>query len=468
MKLATVAAALALAAGANAQISIPGLSTGCTTAFAGFIVGDLSSCLQVTALLPVLSSGGNSSAVPALNGYLSSLCASSTPTCTNATLSSAASRVRNGCTQELANSASIPSVILTVLDNYTPIQKAACSKNTTNNEFCVTDSLNTIQNISGTDVTFNTITSLLGGSADVESQLQQVLGTGDLCTGCVAGIYNAALEINSGVAGSSVGQAVTGQCGADFGMNVTGVSTPSAATGTPSQAVQSTTPSGGAASATWGTAPPPAWPEAVAYLTRARLAPSFPHALVPLLYTPPAPTKFGPRPTTHPSILAIKVVTAPGHPAHGQRSLIARKRLDAKTFLIPYLGILHADFTDAHGRRVDACGQPTASAHEASDYDLSLVRLSASDVRNPFGETSTLQEGQGPLHVSIGVDAAQAGNAARFVNDFRGIATAPNAEFRLGRGDAGEAQMEVWSTRRIEKGDEILVSYGKGWWGART
>jgi hypothetical protein len=200
----------------------------------------------------------------------------------------------------------------------------------------------------------------------------------------------------------------------------------------------------------------------VAYLTRPRLSPSFPPELVPVLLPPSQ--KFAPRPTPHPASLAIKTVTTPGHPAHGQRSLVARKRLEPKTPLIPYLGIVHADFTDAAGRRVDRGGREAASAHEESDYDLSLVRLSASDVRNPFGEK---REGEA-LHVSVGVDAARAGNAARFVNDFRGVAAAPNAEFRLGRGEGGEARMEVWSTRRIEKGDEVLVSYGKGWWGART
>lgn len=97
--------------------------------------------------------------------------------------------------------------------------------------------------------------------------------------------------------------------------------------------------------------------------------------------------------------------------------------------------------------------------HTESDYDLSLLRISAADSRNPFPE----------YHLSIGVDAAVSGNAARFVNDYRGIGSAPNAEFRLGTGEGGELRMEIWSLKcGIAKGDEILVSYGKSWWGART
>jgi hypothetical protein len=116
----------------GSQFSIAGLSGGCTTTFAGFILGDLGSCLQITSLLPVINNaGGNSSVVDPLNGYLTSLCASNTPTCSNSSLSSAADSVRRGCTEELADQASIPNLFLTIVDNYTPIKTAACSKNET-------------------------------------------------------------------------------------------------------------------------------------------------------------------------------------------------------------------------------------------------------------------------------------------------------------------------------------------------
>jgi hypothetical protein len=61
------------------------------------------------------------------------------------------------------------------------------------------------------------------------------------------------------------------------------------------------------------------------------------------------------------------------------------------------------------------------------------------------------------------------GNAGRFVNDFRGIGTASNAEFKLGRGEGGELRMEIWALKGkgVGKGEEVLVSYGKSWWGAR-
>lgn len=61
------------------------------------------------------------------------------------------------------------------------------------------------------------------------------------------------------------------------------------------------------------------------------------------------------------------------------------------------------------------------------------------------------------------------GNEARFINDYRGIAEKPNAVFLDSRTAAGELRMGIWSGKGvIKKGDEILVSYGKAWWQART
>lgn len=205
--------------------------------------------------------------------------------------------------------------------------------------------------------------------------------------------------------------------------------------------------------ATHDCSPPPHWPDNVIYLTKSRLHPSFPPALVPLLYDSPQ-TKFTPRPVTHPSNVQVKAISLASHPAYGQLGLFSKKKIQGGELIIPYLGILHHTFLPAD----ESSSSPSCSEEAESDYDLSLLRLSASDPRNPFAGH----------HVSIGVDAAQQGNAARFVNDYRGIGTAPNAEFRLSKGEAGELRMEIWSLKSgVGKGEEILVSYGKSWWGAR-
>lgn len=116
----------------------------------------------------------------------------------------------------------------------------------------------------------------------------------------------------------------------------------------------------------------------------------------------------------------------------------------------------------------------TKDPHANSNYDLSLDR------------------DQG-----IGIDADKSGTEARFINDYRGVAGAPSAEFReIWDGNRGERGMGVFVLREgkssgkskgkgkgdgkgkgkvdggkngkgIKKGEEILVSYGRGFWGAR-
>jgi hypothetical protein len=137
----------------------------------------------------------------------------------------------------------------------------------------------------------------------------------------------------------------------------------------------------------------------------------------------------------------ITPVSDVSHPAHGQHALCATQHLVPDTLILPYLGYVH-DQTD-----VD----------ETSDYDLSLDR-----------------------ELGVGVDASKMGNEARFINDYRGISTAPNAEFRDIYFEITASKVErrvgvfVLSAGRsgnrakgIARGQEILVSYGKGFWTER-
>lgn len=126
----------------------------------------------------------------------------------------------------------------------------------------------------------------------------------------------------------------------------------------------------------------------------------------------------------------IRPISSATHPANGQRGLFAAKKIPPKRHIIDYVGELHCD-------------------DRVSDYDLSLYRS---------------QNG-----VNVGIDAQQMGNEARFINDYRGVRDRPNAIFVDSRTNSGELRMSVWSAgEAIKKGDEILVSYGKGWWRART
>lgn len=192
--------------------------------------------------------------------------------------------------------------------------------------------------------------------------------------------------------------------------------------------------------------PPKAWPRGLMYIT----APVYSKTLTPehfgSLRRPPAlPNACLPRSEVAPGPSPLAVITPignPSHPASGQHGLFAAQNLPPDAFVILYLGVVHGK----------------DDADPASDYDLSLDR-----------------------ELGLGVDASRMGNEARFINDYRGVRSAgPNAEFREVWVDAGNGKAEKGMgvfvlgagksgkrAKGIRKGEEIVVSYGKGFWSER-
>lgn len=148
-------------------------------------------------------------------------------------------------------------------------------------------------------------------------------------------------------------------------------------------------------------------------------------------------------------LLEIRLVTDEKHPACGQRGLFAAQHLEPDAFLCLYLGHVHVDSmsdTDPH-----------------SDYDLSLDH-----------------------ELDLSVDAARSGNETRCANDYRGIAERPNAEFldcfiqvpctKRAEGVKWERRVGIFvlpagkaglRKQGVKAGEEVLVSYGKGYWESR-
>lgn len=178
----------------------------------------------------------------------------------------------------------------------------------------------------------------------------------------------------------------------------------------------------------------------------------------------------------------ITPITDLSHPAHGQCGLFAARDLRPGELVVPYFGEVHVGSGPA---AVSEDEHEHEHEHAASDYDLWLDR-----------------DGD------VAVDAARAGNEARFVNDYRGVPVVlslsgassfsssrpaggltrarPNAEFRAvwdprlcqGRGEMTMAVFVLPAGKKkrprkdgaqggIAKGEEVLVSYGKGFWGGR-
>lgn len=130
------------------------------------------------------------------------------------------------------------------------------------------------------------------------------------------------------------------------------------------------------------------------------------------------------------------------HPARGQRGLFAACKLKAGDLIIDYLGYYHRN--------------SSTDLDSGSDYDIALRYE----------------------QVNVAIDASKMGNEARMVNDYRGIQERPNAKFESYKTSSGHIRMGIFvlgTSREISekctklyRGDEILVSYGKPFWRARS
>ncbi|KAM4062859.1 hypothetical protein HRG_007676 [Hirsutella rhossiliensis] len=183
---------------------------------------------------------------------------------------------------------------------------------------------------------------------------------------------------------------------------------------------------------------PKNWPGSLPYLKSPQHSKHLSAAQVEALSTKPSAISVIPASQTlvpSPNV-KIQQIRDAAHPADGQYGLFAAQNLKPGSFILPYLGRVH--------------GGAAPSSLAESDYDLWLDK-----------------------EADVAVDAANEGNEGRFVNDYRGVKERANAEF-------GTAWCERWqqvcvgvwvlggkNSKGIRKGDEILVSYGKGFWDER-
>ena len=211
--------------------------------------------------------------------------------------------------------------------------------------------------------------------------------------------------------------------------------------------------------------PAPAhWPSTVSYTSRSIISRSFPPSQLRYINSRATPT------TTlrtlpalpichHPKdTVRIKQIADPKHPACGQNGLFVVRAVKPRTKVIDYVGIIHSRTPPPEHNSAG-----WVDSHEKSDYDLSLVRCMSTPASPDLKDHV-------PILVDIGIDADKFGNAARMINDYRGVACKPNVEFRQVWDNAtGWAKMEVWAlSEGLRKGDEVLISYGKGFWSARS
>ncbi|KAI8097510.1 uncharacterized protein BX664DRAFT_293084 [Halteromyces radiatus] len=126
--------------------------------------------------------------------------------------------------------------------------------------------------------------------------------------------------------------------------------------------------------------------------------------------------------------IKIKKITDTQHPCNGYFGLEAARTLAPRQLILDYLGVVEYK-----------------SYSSTSDYVLR------------YG-------------IDLSIDAEKYGNEARFFNDFRGIAPGPNVCF-LNYLDERTQRIRVGvfvlGNKKIKKGEELLVSYGKSFWSNR-
>ncbi|KAH8816179.1 hypothetical protein F5884DRAFT_775271 [Xylogone sp. PMI_703] len=200
---------------------------------------------------------------------------------------------------------------------------------------------------------------------------------------------------------------------------------------------------------------PKNWPSGVSYITAPILSKSLTSSHIEQLRSPGKDCIKGPQniPRGPCSLVRITPISSPTHPACGQCGLFATRDLKPGTFILRYLGEIHPSSNGADESKGMSVEVSDVDRHAESDYDLSLDR-----------------------ELGLGIDADKMGNEARFVNDYRGIADKPNVEFKeIWDEVKKERGMGVWvlaegksgKGKGVKKGEELLVSYGRGFWAAR-
>lgn len=252
VKITSVLAGAAAVAAVSAQQDLPNISAGCTGTLFQLALGDLGQCLQMTTLLQFIGQSG--SIIDPLNNYLGQLCADGAPTCSNQTLDDAQSQLNQSCSGDLENAGANGgqvNALFQIFDHYDEVRTAACSRNDTTNEYCLTSTLEQVQNVTGQDVSADFFLNVLTGSGDSISQLSDAFSSGEFCTGCVATIYQQAVMANGSIEDTELADTLEQQCGNQTLTNPSGVqsSSPASSSASPSASGASGSSSGNAAGA---------------------------------------------------------------------------------------------------------------------------------------------------------------------------------------------------------------------------
>lgn len=204
---------------ASQSLSSLGVSQQCQDALSASIANpEINSCLNVFTALNIFATTANTSVVPAIDNWLSGVCAASP--CSNSTLMAAAQNITTGCQNDLNNigisSDDAQNIVNTVLPFYPTIRKVACLKDTksSNNTLCVTEVLDDLQDAIGS-LSINNIISTAQGVINGTETIS--IPKNVTCNDCTEAAWAVIRQdIPAAATNTDVTNAIASQCGNDF------------------------------------------------------------------------------------------------------------------------------------------------------------------------------------------------------------------------------------------------------------
>jgi len=203
-------------AGSSPASLAAGLSTGCQTAAGGLLSTEFSSCANVIGLVQIISAQGG--ILEPLNNWINGIC-SSTP-CSNETLTSTASSINSGCSDDVKKGVPTAISLSNVITNYNAIRNMLCTQYTSNSTFCVPSVLGNVQTATGKNITLAQVQAIVSGGL---STSLAAVPPATYCNDCGHALFtqSKAITVNTGSANVSTASAPASDaaaqaCGASF------------------------------------------------------------------------------------------------------------------------------------------------------------------------------------------------------------------------------------------------------------
>ncbi|KAK4056686.1 hypothetical protein OIO90_002238 [Microbotryomycetes sp. JL221] len=204
VRFAAIALVAASVTGVQAQLAsiIGGLSTNCSNAALGVLQSPFGQCAALTDLVGFLLAG-NDTVVDTLTSYLNVAC---TRNCTESDVQNAAGLIEAGCATELEDGNAIATSVRFVIANYITVANGLCLESTSNNTYCITQTIETVDGAIGSNLSPTDVIALLSNASSLAD-----IDASALCTDCTKALVSTFQDVDQ------LTQIAEDKCGASYG-----------------------------------------------------------------------------------------------------------------------------------------------------------------------------------------------------------------------------------------------------------